>query len=102
MPLAPRLLAALTLAFPSVPAVTACAAPTEAPATRTLVLSISGMTCAVDCPPRVRAALESVPGVESARVDYDTRSATVRVREGTSVDALSRALLKQGFGAQAR
>lgn len=80
-----------------------CAAPStvEAPL-RTVVLSITGMTCAVDCPPRVQAALASVPGVESVVVDYDTRTATVRCASSTRVEALCAAALRQGFGAAPR
>jgi copper chaperone CopZ len=73
-----------------------------APAVRTVVLSIGGMTCAVDCPPRVEAALESVAGVQSATVDYDARTATVLVSGELATGALISALQKQGFGGMVR
>ena len=60
------------------------------------------MTCAVNCPPKVRAALESVPGVEGAEVDYDTRIATVRCASSCDRAALVAALQKQGFGGAPR
>ena len=90
----------LLLAFASIPVLAACRAPqAESVAVRVVSLRVTGMTCAVDCPPRVRSALESVPGVESASVDYDSRTARVVCRESTPVDALVAALLAQGFGA---
>lgn len=92
----------LLLAF--VPLVEASCAASSAveESTRTVVLSITGMTCAVDCPPRVQAALLSVAGVESVVVDYDTRTATVRCASSTRVEALGAAALRQGFGAVPR
>jgi copper chaperone CopZ len=87
----------------SFPAVSGCAAPRTAELrTSTLVLSITGMTCAVYCPGKVQAALASVEGVESATVDYDTRTATVRMREGVDPALLTAAVRKQGFGAVPR
>jgi Cu+-exporting ATPase len=71
-------------------------------AERTLVLSIGGMTCAVNCPPRVEAALESVPGVATATVDYDARTATVVAAREVEPGALISALQKQGFGGMLR
>lgn len=88
------------LAWVAVPALAGCAAPRAAEVrASTLVLDITGMTCAVNCPGRVEAALASVEGVESARVDYDTRTATVRCREGLDPALLTAAVKKQGFGA---
>jgi Cu+-exporting ATPase len=56
----------------------ACHAPTaDERATETIVLSIEGMTCPLNCPPRVVAALRAVPGVRSAAVNYDERKAIV-------------------------
>jgi len=69
---------------------------------RSVVLSIGGMTCAVNCPPRVEAALESVAGVDSATVDYDARTATVVVQGEIDPGALISALQKQGFGGMVR
>jgi len=73
-----------------------------APEVRTVVLSIGGMTCAVNCPPRVEAALESVAGVQEATIDYDARTATVLVQGEVEPGALISALQKQGFGGMVR
>lgn len=80
----------------------ACRSTAGATAERSLVLSIGGMTCAVNCPPRVEAALESVAGVASATVDYDTRTATVVLADEVEPAALISALQKQGFGGLVR
>ena len=78
------------------------ATPAAAVQEGTISLRIVGMTCGVNCPPRVQAALESVPGVEQAEVDYDTRTATVHCSGGCDRAALVAALQKQGFGAAAQ
>ena len=67
-------------------------------AASTLHLRVTGMTCPVGCPARVRAALASVAGVESAQVDYERRTATVVGRGALDPVALIAALEKQGFG----
>ena len=64
----------------------------------TLQVQVVGMTCPVGCPPRVEAALASVPGVESATVDYEHRTATVVAAADVDRHALVAALEKQGFG----
>lgn len=93
----------LLLAFASSPVAAGCTAPQTAEVrTSTLVFSITGMTCAVNCPAKVQAALASVEGVESAEVDYDTRTATVRARAGLDPELLTAAVRKQGFGAVPR
>lgn len=61
-------------------------------------LRITGMTCAVLCPPKVQAALQSVEGVRSATVDYDTKTATVVCTSDCKPETLVAALQKQGFG----
>ncbi len=43
---------------------------------KTVVLDVSNMTCGL-CPVTVRKALENVPGVERAKVDYAARATTV-------------------------
>jgi len=75
------------------------AAPAERIELHTLTLSITGMTCALNCPPRVKAALESVPGVVVAAIDYDARRALVRCPRGTDPEELILAVRRQGFGA---
>ena len=43
---------------------------------QTVTLTVSNMDCAA-CPITVRKALEKVPGVESAKVDFKPRTAVV-------------------------
>ena len=43
---------------------------------QTVTLEVKNMTCAV-CPITVKKALESVPGVTDARVDFDKKTASV-------------------------
>jgi len=64
---------------------------------RSVTLSISGMTCPV-CPITVRKALEKVNGVSSAKVDYDSKSATVVFDDQiTETDALIKATEHAGY-----
>jgi copper chaperone CopZ len=46
----------------------------------------------------VQAALSSVPGVESAQVDFEHKTAVVVCSKGCDSKALVAALEKQGFG----
>ena len=71
------------------------------PRRQEIVLTITGMTCAETCPARVESALESVVGVESASVAYDTRTVRVVYLGRIEPEALVAALRKQGFGAAA-
>ncbi len=48
----------------------------ETAAAKTVTLAVENMTCAA-CPITVRKALEKVPGVAQAKVDLDTKTATV-------------------------
>ena len=43
---------------------------------QTVTLDVKNMTCAL-CPITVRKALEKVPGVADAKVDFDRKTATV-------------------------
>lgn len=58
-------------------------------------LGVGGMTCD-DCVVHVTEALESVPGVERASVDLDTRSAVVTARRDVEGSALSEAVRATG------
>ncbi len=42
------------------------------------VFAIDGMQCAVACPPAVKGALESVPGVTDVVVNFESKQATVQ------------------------
>jgi len=51
--------------------------PAFAAATQTVVLDVQNMTCEL-CPISVKKSLQQVPGVVSAKVDLDKRTATVQ------------------------
>ena len=64
---------------------------------RTVTLDVTKMDCAV-CPITVRKALEKVPGVASAKVDFKTKRAVVAFDPAkTSTEALTRATADAGF-----
>lgn len=64
---------------------------------RTATLEVSKMDCAV-CPITVRAALEKVPGVHSAKVDFKAKRAVVSFDPArATTDALTRATTAAGF-----
>ena len=83
-----KLLAALLIGLP----VAALAA-----APQTAVLDVQNMTCSM-CSITIRKALEKVPGVIDAKVDYDHKTATVRYDgEKTNPSALMKATTNAGF-----
>jgi mercuric ion binding protein len=70
----------------------ACAAPPD-----TVTLAVDNMTCGT-CPIVVRKALERVPGVSSATVDFDKKTATVTFDPDRATSArLTRATTEAGF-----
>lgn len=79
---------ALTLACCGVPAFAA---------TRTVALSVPGMTCAA-CPITVKKALEKVEGVGKIDVSFEKREAVVTFDDDrTKVNALLEATKKAGY-----
>ena len=63
----------------------------------TATLSVDNMDCAV-CPITVRKALEKVPGVESAKVDFKSKLAVVAFDASkTTPEALTKATADAGF-----
>ncbi len=64
-------------------------------------LSVSGMTCG-NCARHVTEAIQSVPGVRSAMVNLDSRSASVRwAADGPhDASAVIQAVEKEGYGAK--
>lgn len=75
---------------------TTLAAPAWA-ATRTVTLAVPSMDCPV-CPITVKKALTKVPGVDTAKVDFDKRVAVVTFDDGkTNVAALTRATADAGY-----
>lgn len=66
-------------------------------AIQTVTLDVKNMSCAA-CPITVKKALMKVPGVESATVDFDARTAVVTFDpDKASVEALTRATTNAGF-----
>jgi len=66
-------------------------------AMRTTTLAVNNMTCAM-CPITIRKALRQVPGVESAKVDFKTKTATVRFDPAkTTPEALTEATTQAGY-----
>ena len=51
----------------------------------TYVLSVEGMSCAVDCAPSVKKSLESIEGVKRVEVSFEEKRAVVVMAEGHSL-----------------
>jgi mercuric ion binding protein len=65
--------------------------------TKTVTLSVSGMTCAT-CPITVKMALSKVSGVQKTEVSYERREAVVTFDDAkTSVSDLTKATTNAGF-----
>ena len=65
--------------------------------TKTATLIVSNMDCAA-CPLTVRAALEKVPGVTTAKVDFKAKLAVVAFDPTkTSPETLTKATASAGF-----
>jgi mercuric ion binding protein len=83
-----KLLAALLICLP----VSAFAATPQ-----TTVLDVQNMTCSM-CSITIHKALEKVPGVIEATVDYDHKTATVKYdADKTNPSALMKAATNAGF-----
>jgi len=68
-----------------------------ATAERSVTLAVERMTCAT-CPFVVHKALQQVNGVQSARVDYKSKTATVVFDPATaSVSDLTAAMTRAGY-----
>ena len=78
----------------------ALAAALSAPAwaaTKTVTLSVPGMTCAA-CPITVKKALSKVEGVSKTAVSFEKREAVVTFDEAkTNADALTKATANAGY-----
>lgn len=73
------------------------AAAAETAATKTVTLAVENMTCAT-CPITVRKALEKVPGVSKAKVDLDSKTATVTFDPAKAkAEDLTRATTEAGY-----
>src|SRR3546814_15434836 len=66
-------------------------------ATKTVTLSVPGMTCAA-CPLTVKTALSKVEGVSKTDVTFDKREATVTFDDAkTTIQALIKATANEGY-----
>jgi mercuric ion binding protein len=66
-------------------------------ALQTVTLDVQNMTCAV-CPITVRKALERVPGVTDAKVDFDKKTASISFDpDKASLAALTKATADAGY-----
>ena len=66
-------------------------------APQSVTLDVKNMTCAA-CPITVKKALMKVPGVESAKVDFESATAVVTFDpDKASVEALTEATANAGF-----
>lgn len=71
-------------------------------ATRTVTLSVPGMTCSA-CPITVKKALSKVEGVGKVDVSYEKRQAVVTFDDAkASVEQLTRATTDAGYPSSAR
>jgi mercuric ion binding protein len=69
---------------------------------QTVTLDVQNMTCAV-CPITVKKALERVPGVTDAKVDFDKKTASVSLDpDKTSPAALTKATSDAGYPSSIR
>lgn len=64
---------------------------------KTVVLDVQNMTCEL-CPITVKKALDQVPGVDAARIDFAKKTATVKFDpDRTNVAALVKATTNAGY-----
>jgi copper chaperone CopZ len=63
----------------------------------TYVVGVEGMTCAHNCAPKVKEALESIDGVKSAEVSFEEQRAIVKMAAGHD---LTREACDKSFGNQ--
>jgi copper chaperone CopZ len=61
------------------------------------VIAVDGMSCPLGCPPAVKGALESVPGVTEVVVDYESKKATIKAGPDFDATAATDALTHAGF-----
>ena len=88
MKLRALLLSALLAALP---------VPVSAAEPRTVTLDVTRMVCPL-CPITVKKALMKVPGVQSATVDFDSKTAVVSFDpDKASIEALTKATASAGF-----
>ena len=63
--------------------------------TALIKLQVEGMACGVMCPPKIKEDLMTVKGVEEVKVDFATKTATVKTSGDVDSTALVESLRKQ-------
>ncbi len=64
---------------------------------QTVMLDVQNMTCAM-CPITIKAALKKVDGVQSAKVDFDSKTANVTFNpKKTNIEALIQSTTNVGY-----
>lgn len=67
-----------------------------------LALNVQNMTCAT-CPITVKKALEQVPGVSDVKIDFEHKTATVRIdTDKANASMLTKATTDAGFPSTVR
>jgi mercuric ion binding protein len=90
------------LSLTAVPSVSAQTAATQVAAAQSANFAVENMTCAL-CPVTVKKAMEKVNGVQSVRIDFDAKTATVVFDPTvTSVEAIAAASADAGYPATVR
>lgn len=75
---------------------------TGAAETRTVTLDVKNMSCAA-CPITVKKAITKVPGVVSAKVDYESKTAVVTFdRSKAGVEVITAATTHAGYPSSLR
>lgn len=73
------------------------ASSTFAATPQTVVLDVQNMTCAL-CPVTIKKALQNVPGVADARIDFEHKTATVKFDpDKANPAALEKATANAGY-----
>jgi len=90
------------LGFTTVSSVSAQSAAVQVVAVQSATFAVENMTCAL-CPVTVKKAMEKVNGVQSVRIDFDAKTATVVFDPAvTSVEAIAGASTDAGYPAAVR
>jgi mercuric ion binding protein len=76
--------------------------PAFADTSQTLTINVQNMTCAA-CPITVKKALEKVPGVSEVKIDFEHKTATMRLdTDKANVSMLTKATTDAGFPSTVR
>ena len=66
--------------------------PVAAGNVRRVLLDVRGMTCPIKCVRDIKEQIQAVPGVSTVYVDFDAKTAVVRVDAGTDPQSLAMAV----------